>query len=114
MLSCDFACCQSPAKRKVDTLSLYPFQSVQLKTNNGTACTCYIGNPSNANIVSTVSVGAPDSLKFDDNTFFNGIHRIEPGRQLIAVGNFMGKQLSIVNFSPMHMRIIVAIYCPGN
>jgi hypothetical protein len=87
---------------------------VQLKTNNGTACTCYIGNPGNANIVSAVSVGAPDSLKFDDNTFFNGIHRIEPGRQLIAVGNFMGKQLSIVNFSPMHMRIIVAIYCPGN
>jgi len=114
-----FFCCTTPASGQVqlplrqDTITLALFEYVQLHTNNGSACVFYASNASNADIATLVNTGAPDSLVFDDKSFFNGIHHLAPGQQLIAVGNFMGKQIASINLSEKGIPITVMLFCPN-
>ena len=109
-----FVCAQNPIKHKLDTVSLSRFAYFQHTTNNGSACICYLLNPSNANNATAVNIGAPDSLRFNDNSLFNGIHLLAPRQQIIAVGNFTGRQITITNLSSKNINITVMLFCPGN
>jgi hypothetical protein len=104
---------QQQTKLLHDTITLFPFEYIQLVTNNGSSCVYYVGNTSNAEIATIVNVGAPDSLKFNDNSLFNGIHHLVPGQQLIAVGDFMGRQLSTINLSSKVIPVTLMLYCPN-
>lgn len=106
------AVAQVPIITKQDTISLSLFEYAEFNTNNGSACVYYISNPSNADIATVVNIGGPDSLKLNDTTYFNGIHELAPGRQLIAVGNFMGKKISTINLSSKATTVTLMFYCP--
>jgi len=114
LLVSEFVCAQNPITAKLDTVSLSRFAYFQHTTNNGSACICYLLNPSNVNNATAVNVGAPDSLRFDNNSLFNGIHLLAPGQQIIVFGNFAGRQITITNLSSKNTNITVMLYCPGN
>jgi hypothetical protein len=112
-LGCIQAFCQGTTKHKADTLSLTPFEYAKKNTNNGSDCICSITNPNTANIATVVVTGAPDSMKLNSTIVFNGTHVLTPGQQIIAVGNFMGKQLIVMNLSVMKVAITVMLFCPN-
>lgn len=122
MLVSNFVCAQVSTKpklgistkNKLDTVSLSRFAYYQHGTNNGSACIYYLSNPSNATNATAVNIGAPDSLRFDDHSLFNGIHLLAPRQQIIAVGNFSGKQITTTNLSSTNTSITVMLFCPGN
>ncbi|MEM9023502.1 MAG: hypothetical protein AAGB22_07155 [Bacteroidota bacterium] len=87
------------------------FDAVDLETNNGSDCVAYLSNQSEQTITA-VNIGAPQQLTFDNDSLFNGIHVLLPGEQLIAVGNFEGKQVNTLNLSPYAVVLEVLLYCP--
>lgn len=109
------AMAQGMARFKADTLSLSRFEFVQKKTNNGSDCICSITNTNQANIATVVLTGAPDTntILLDNIATFNGIHSLEPGQQAIAVGNFAGRKITVLNLSLMDVVIVVMLLCPG-
>ncbi|MCT2409157.1 hypothetical protein NZD88_16540 [Chryseobacterium antibioticum] len=104
---------QGVIRSKADTVSLSRFEYAQKMTNNGSDCICSITNTSQANIAMTVLTGAPDAIQLDSAEIFNGIHSLKPGQQVIAVGNFAGKQITVLNLSLMDVVILVMLFCPG-
>ncbi|MBL1220375.1 hypothetical protein JET18_05965 [Chryseobacterium sp. L7] len=104
---------QGLARSKADTVSLSRFEYAQKLTNNGSDCICSITNTSQANIAMTVLTGAPDTIQMDNAETFNGIHSLRPGQQLITVGNFEGKKITVLNLSLMDVVILVMLFCPG-
>lgn len=108
------ASAQSLTRHRQDTVALFKYDYNQQPTNNGSACVYYLFNPSVANMAIAVSMGAPDSMRFDDASLFNGIHRLAPGQQLISIGDFQGKQVSTINLSPANHPITITLYCPQN
>nr|WP_315424447.1 hypothetical protein [uncultured Pedobacter sp.] len=105
---------QSPTKQQQKTITLLPFQYTQLKTHNGPSCVYYMRNASLFNIAVAVNTGAPDSIKYDNGTLFNGIHTLAPGQQIIVIGDFKGKQLNTINLSAQNVAITTMLFCPGN
>lgn len=104
---------QGLARFKADTVSLSRFEYAQKLTNNGSDCICSITNISQANIAMTVLTGAPDTIQMDNGETFNGIHSLKPSQQVIAVGNFEGKEITVLNLSLMNVVILVMLFCPG-
>ncbi|WP_131707572.1 hypothetical protein [Chryseobacterium angstadtii] len=106
---------QGVVKSKADTVSLSRFEFAEKITNNGSDCICSITNPSQANIATIVLTGAPDTntICLDDNTTFNGKHILKPGQQVIAIGNFTGNKITVLNLSLLDVVIIVMLFCPG-
>ncbi|PIF46505.1 hypothetical protein CLU96_3543 [Chryseobacterium sp. 52] len=104
---------QGLVRSKADTVSLSRFEYAQKMTNNGSDCICSITNTSQANIAMTVFIGAPDAIRLDSTATFNGIHALRPGQQVIAVGNFEGKKITVLNLSLMDVVILVMLFCPG-
>ncbi|HCA09403.1 MAG TPA: hypothetical protein DEO71_19670 [Chryseobacterium sp.] len=104
---------QGLARSKADTVSLSRFEYAQKLTDNGSDCICSITNTSQANIAMTVLTGAPDTIQMDNAETFNGIHSLRPGQQLITVGNFEGKKITVLNLSLMDVVILVMLFCPG-
>nr|WP_314497524.1 hypothetical protein [uncultured Chryseobacterium sp.] len=104
---------QGLIRSKADTVSLSRFEFTQKLTNNGSDCICSITNTSQVNIVMTVLTGAPDAIQLDNTEIFNGIHSLKPGQQVIAVGNFAGRQITVLNLSLMNVMILVMLFCPG-
>ncbi|NML68700.1 hypothetical protein HHL23_02650 [Chryseobacterium sp. RP-3-3] len=104
---------QGVIRSKADTVSLSRFEFAQKMTNNGSDCICSITNTSQANIAMTVLTGAPDAIQLDSTAIFNGTHSLKPGQQVIAVGNFAGKQITVLNLSLMDVVILVMLFCPG-
>lgn len=113
ILSHALAMGQGMTKSKADTVSLSRFEYAQKLTNNGSDCICSITNTSQANIAMTVLTGAPDTIQMDNAETFNGIHSLKPGQQVIAVGNFEGKEITVLNLSLMNVVILVMLFCPG-
>jgi len=109
------AMAQGMVRFKADTLSLSRFEFVQKKTNNGSDCICSITNTNQANIATVVLTGASDTntILLDNIATFNGIHSLEPGQQAIAVGNFSGRKITVLNLSLMDVVIVVMLLCPG-
>jgi len=107
--------CQGTAKFKADTVSLSRFGYMVKITNNGSDCICSITNTSLANLATVVVSGAPDNMQviIDSSVTFNGTHVLQPGRQVIVVGNFMGKQVTIMNLSLPSVPVTVMFYCPS-
>ncbi len=106
---------QGLARSKADTLSLSRFEFTQKITNNGSDCICSITNTSQANIAMITLTGAPDTntVLLNNMAAFNGIHFLPPGQQVIAVGNFAGRKITVLNLSLMEVVIIVMLLCPG-
>lgn len=104
---------QSMPKSKADTVSLSRFEFAQKLTNNGSDCICSITNTSQANIAMTVLTGAPDAIQLNNTIAFNGIHSLSPGQQVIAVGNFAGKKITVLNLSLMNVVVLVMLFCPN-
>lgn len=113
-LGCTQAICQGMTKFKADTISLFRFEYIEKLTNNGSDCICSITNASLANLATVVVTGAPDDLKIDSAVFFNGVHTLSTGRQLVIADDFMGKRLTVMNLSATNNRIVVMIYCPDD
>lgn len=109
------AMAQGMVRFKADTLSLSRFEFIKERTNNGSDCICSITNTNQANIATVVLTGAPDknSIVLNDTATFNGIHSLEPGQQLIAVGNFAGRKITVLNLSLMDVVILVMLLCPS-
>jgi hypothetical protein len=114
ILSCTQALGQGIAKFKADTVSLSRFEYTKKITNNGSDCTCSITNSSLANLATLVVTGAPDSMKVNSMVLFNGIHTLPPGQQMIVAGNFMGKQVTVMNLSLLNVHITVMLFCPSD
>ncbi|ROI06701.1 hypothetical protein EGI16_02000 [Chryseobacterium sp. G0240] len=104
---------QGMVKSKADTVSLSRFEFAQKETHNGSDCICSITNTSRANIATTVLTGAPDAIRLDSTAAFNGTHSLKPGQQVIAVGNFEGNKITVLNLSLMGVVILVMLFCPG-
>lgn len=106
---------QGVARSKADTVSLSRFEFAQKVTNNGSDCICSITNTSQANIAMIVLTGAPDTntILLDSTTTFNGTHTLKPAQQVIAVGNFEGKEITVLNLSLLGVVIVVMLFCPG-
>lgn len=101
-------------KSRVDTVQLARFEYATVRTNNGTDCSCNILNMDVGNIATIGASGAPDSVRFSNNTLFNGIHEMPPQGQLIALADFGGKPLYISNESPYSIKVLLSVYCPQN
>ncbi|MCJ8152762.1 hypothetical protein MKJ01_03155 [Chryseobacterium sp. SSA4.19] len=106
---------QGMIRSKADTVWLHRFEFAQKQTNNGSDCICSVTNTSQANIATIVLTGAPDAstLQLDDAVPFNGTHYLKPGQQAIAVGNFAGKTITVLNLSLLNVLIVVMLFCPG-
>jgi hypothetical protein len=109
------AMAQGMVKSKADTVRLTRFEFAQKQTNNGSDCICSITNNSQANIATIVLTGAPDSITIalDSTATFNGTHYLKPGQQAIAVGNFAGTTITVLNLSLLNVVIVVMLFCPG-
>jgi hypothetical protein len=105
---------QGLPRYKADTITLYRYQYTKKVTNNGSDCICSVLNPGKANLAIAAITGSPDSIRFSNAIPFNGVHILQPGQQLNAIGNFMGKQLVIMNISPMSAPLTVMIFCPDD
>ncbi len=109
------AMAQGMVKSKADTVRLSRFEFAQKQTNNGSDCICSITNNSQANIATIVLTGAPGSstIALDSTATFNGTHYLKPGQQAIAVGNFAGTTITVLNLSLLNVVIVVMLFCPG-
>lgn len=109
------AMAQGMVKSKADTVRLTRFEFAQKQTNNGSDCICSITNNSQANTATIVLTGAPDTstITLDSTTTFNGTHYLKPGQQAIAVGNFAGTVITVLNLSLLNVVIVVMLFCPG-
>lgn len=109
------AMAQGMIRSKADTVWLSRFEFAQKQTNNGSDCICSITNNSQANIATIVLTGASDTntIQLDSPETFNGIHYLKPGQQAIAVGNFAGKTITVLNLSLLTVVIVVMLFCPG-
>lgn len=109
------ATAQGMVKSKADTVWLSRYEFAQKQTNNGSDCICSITNNSQANIATVVLTGAPDTstIQLDSTVTFNGTHYLKPGQQAIAVGNFAGKTITVLNLSLLDVVIVVMLFCPG-
>lgn len=106
---------QGMVRSKADTVWLSRFEFAEKQTNNGSDCICSVTNNSQANIATIVLTGAPDTstIQLDSPVTFNGIHYLKPGQQAIAVGNFAGKTITVLNLSLLNVVIVVMLFCPG-
>ncbi|WP_346985783.1 hypothetical protein [Chryseobacterium sp. POE27] len=109
------AMAQGMVRSKADTVWLSRFEFAEKQTNNGSDCICSVTNNSQANIATIVLTGAPDTstIQLDSPVTFNGIHYLKPGQQAIAVGNFAGKTITVLNLSLLNVVIVVMLFCPG-
>lgn len=109
------AMAQGMVRSKADTVWLSRFEFAQKQTNNGSDCICSITNNSQANTATIVLTGAPDTstIQLDSPETFNGTHYLKPGQQAIAVGNFAGKTITVLNLSLLNVVIVVMLFCPG-
>ncbi|NIF06606.1 hypothetical protein F3J23_14245 [Chryseobacterium sp. Tr-659] len=115
ILSHTLAMAQGVVKSKADTLLLSRFEFAQKDTNNGSDCICSITNTSQANIAMITLTGAPDNdtIRLDNTEVFNGTHFLKPGQQVVAVGNFAGARITVLNLSLLNVLITVMLFCPG-
>lgn len=101
-------------KYEADTVWLLPYEYAVLHTNLGSDCICSIQNKSNANSALVANTGAADSLKFDNDSLFNGVHTIPIREQLIIIADFEGHDLNILNLSmEPTANVIVVLLCPS-
>lgn len=112
VLICSNSFAQENKIYQLDTLLLSQYKYTNLKTNNGSHCICSIHNISTDKKAIAVNTGAAEYVQFNDSTSFNGIHVLEVQQQIIAVANFKGSQLIVLNLSPYKITIVVTMLCP--
>ena len=102
---------QTLVKAQLDTITLMQNEYAILNTNNGSQCICSINNISKAQIATVVTIGDTQNVRFNDSTLFNGIHMLAVQKQIIAVADFKGSQLTVSNMSPYKTIVIISFLC---
>jgi hypothetical protein len=102
--------------QRADTVIIYPYDSAIVNTDNGSMCICAIQNKGKSQQPATIAAaGAPKSVTFENGVSFNGLHIIEHNDQLVAVANFAGAQLNILNLTiDPKVGLVVVISCMAN